>query len=82
VGSSTISLTEDGVFLDEALPRCRVIVARRAVPPPPQAVTVGKRVGDLVYELVMTTTEDDAFLVQDIVELYDGRGAGDRGIGR
>ncbi len=63
------------LWIDEVLPRCRVIVARRAAPPAPQAVTVGKRVGDMVYELFMTTTEDDAFLAQDIVELYHGRGA-------
>jgi len=55
------------LWIDEVLPRCRVIVARRAAPPAPQAVTVGKRVGDMVYELFMTTTEDDAFLAQDIV---------------
>jgi len=29
----------------------------------------------MVYELFFTTTQDDAFLVQDIVELSQGRGA-------
>jgi hypothetical protein len=65
---------EDGVFLEDGL-RCRGVIARRAAPPAPQTVTVGKRVGDMVYELFFTTTEDDAFLVQDIVDLSHGRGA-------
>jgi hypothetical protein len=65
---------EDGVFLEEGL-RSRGVIARRAAPPAPQTVTVGKRVGDMVYELFFTTTEDDAFLVQDIVDLYHGHGS-------
>jgi hypothetical protein len=62
------------LWLEEGL-RCRVVIARRAAPPAPQTVTVGKRVGDMVYELFLTTTDDDAFLVQDIVDLSHGRGA-------
>jgi len=82
--ASVMTLADSGVvyelfdggwlWLDESL-RSRVVIARRAAPPPPQTVTVGKRIGDMVYELFFTTTEDDAFLVQDIVELYHGRGA-------
>jgi len=82
--ASVMTLADSGIvyelfdggwhWLEDGL-RCRVVIARRAAPPPPQTVTVGKRVGDVVYELFFTTTEDDAFLVQDIVGLYYGRGA-------
>src|SRR5512135_1613612 len=83
--TSVITLADSGLvyelfdggwlWVEDAQLRCRVVIARRAAPPPPQTVTVGKRVGDVVYELFFTTTEDDAFLVQDIVDLSQGRGA-------
>jgi hypothetical protein len=44
-----------GIPLDESSPQVRVIVARHAAPPPGKKVTVGKRVGEWVYELFMTT---------------------------
>jgi hypothetical protein len=37
---------------------------------------VGKRVGDWVYELFITTLEAEGFLVEDVLDLYHGRGAG------
>src|SRR5712691_4185605 len=61
--------------LDEGLPRVRVIVARHAAPPPGKKVTVGKRVGEWVYELFITTLPVDGFLVEDALDLYHGRGA-------
>ena len=39
---------------------------------------MGKRVGEWVYELCMTTLDTDRFLVEDVLDLYHGRGA-DRG---
>jgi hypothetical protein len=68
-------------WLEDGL-RSGVVMARRAAPPPPQTVTVGKRVGDVVSELFFTTTEDDAFLVQDSVGLSHGRGAARGGVSR
>jgi hypothetical protein len=61
--------------LDEGLPKVRVIVARHAAPPAGKKVTVGKQVGEWVYELFMTTLPADGFLVEDALDLYHGRGA-------
>jgi hypothetical protein len=41
------------------------MVARHAAPPPGKKVTVGKRVGEWVYELFITTLPVDGFLVED-----------------
>ena len=61
--------------LGEGLPHVRVMVARHPAPPPGKSVTVGKRVGEWVYELFITTLDADGFLVEDILDLYHGRGA-------
>src|SRR5713226_5784226 len=61
--------------LDEGLPQARVIVARHPAPPPHKLVKVGKRVGEWVYELFITTLDADGFLAEDILDLYHGRGA-------
>jgi len=61
--------------LDEGLPQARVIVTRRRAPSPAKKVRVGKRVGEWVYELFITTLPADGFLVEDVVDLYHGRGA-------
>ena len=61
--------------LGEGLPHVRVIVARHPAPPPGKSVTVGKRVGEWVYELFITTLDADGFLVEDMLDLYHGRGA-------
>jgi len=42
-------------------------------------IAVGKRVGEWVYELFITTLPTDGFLVEDVLDLYHGRGAEDRG---
>lgn len=39
---------------------------------------MGKRVGEWVYELFITTLDIDRFLVEDVLELSHGRGAEDR----
>jgi len=36
---------------------------------------VGKRVGEWVYELFITMLDAEGFLVQDVLDLYHGRGA-------
>lgn len=53
----------------------RVIVARHAAPPPDRKVKEGKRIGEWVYELFITTLPVDGFLVEDALDLYHGRGA-------
>jgi hypothetical protein len=63
------------LHLDEGLPQVRVIVARHAAPPPDRKVKVGKRMGEWVYELFITTLPVDGFLVEDALDLYHGRGA-------
>jgi hypothetical protein len=58
--------------LDEGLPRVRVIVARHAAPPPGKKVTVGKRIGEWVYELFITTLPGEGLLVEDAPSLVSG----------
>ena len=41
-------------------------------------MTVGKRIGEWVYELFITTLDANSFLAEDVLDLYHGRGA-DRG---
>ena len=67
----------DGGWLDlgEGLSRVRVMVARHPAPPPEKHIPVGKRVGEWVYELFITTLGADGFLVEDVLDLYQGRGA-------
>lgn len=61
--------------LGEDLPEARVIVARHPVPLAKKAVTVGKCVDGWVYELFMCNLESERFLVEDVLDLYHGRGA-------
>jgi hypothetical protein len=71
-----LELFEGGwLELDEGLPRVRVIVARHPAPPPGKEVKVGKRVGEWVYELFITNLDAEGFLVEDVLDLYHGRGA-------
>ena len=71
-----VELFEGGwLELEEGLPAARVIVARHPAPPPDKPVRVGKRVGEWVYELFITTLDAEGFLVEDVVDLYHGRGA-------
>lgn len=61
--------------LDEELSPVRVMVARHPAPPVGQHIPVGKRVGEWVYELFITMLDADGFLVEDVLDLYQGRGA-------
>jgi hypothetical protein len=36
---------------------------------------VGKRIGEWVYEIFITTLPTEGFLVEDVLDLYHGRGA-------
>ena len=71
-----VELFEGGwLELGAGLPAARVIVARHAAPAAGKKVSVGKRIGDWVYELFITTLGADNFLVEDVLDLYHGRGA-------
>ena len=71
-----VELFEGGwLALGEGLPSVRVIVARHRAPAPDKPVRVGKLIGEWVYELFLTTLEAEWFLVEDVVDLYHGRGA-------
>src|SRR5437588_6221849 len=71
-----VELFEGGwLELGEDLSPVRVIVARHPAPPPGKNIPVGKRVGEWVYELFITTLDADRFLVEDVLDLYHGRGA-------
>jgi len=63
------------LVLGEALPPVRVIVTRSLASSPDATVKVGKRVGEWIYELFITTLDAEGFLVEDVVDLYHGRGA-------
>jgi hypothetical protein len=74
-----VELFEGGwVELGEGLSPVRVMVARHPAPPAGQEIPVGKRIAEWVYELFITTLGTDNFLVEDVLDLYHGRGA-DRG---
>jgi hypothetical protein len=49
--------------------------SRHRAPAAGKPVPVGKRVGEWVYELFMTTLDTDRFLVEDVLDLSNGRGA-------
>lgn len=71
-----VELFEGGwLVLAEELPPVRVIVTRYLAPSPDSTVKVGKRVGEWIYELFITTRDADGFLCEDVVNLYHGRGA-------
>jgi hypothetical protein len=80
VSSDEVVSVFDGGWLqlDEGLLQIRVVVARHRAPAPSKPITVGKRVGEWVYELFLTTLPIDGFLVEDVLDLYHGRGAEDR----
>jgi len=61
--------------LQEGLPPVRVIVTRHRAPELGKPVSVGKRIDEWVYELFITTLGTDRFLVEDVLDLYHGRGA-------
>ncbi len=71
-----VELFEGGwLELGAGLPAARVIVARHAASAAGKKVSVGKRIGDWVYELFITTLGSDNFLVGIVLDLYHGRGA-------
>jgi hypothetical protein len=71
-----VELFEGGwLVLAEELPSVRVIVTRYLASSPDSPVKVGKRVGEWIYELFVTTLDAESFLVEDVVDLYHGRGA-------
>jgi hypothetical protein len=61
--------------LSEELPQTRIIVARHHAPLSGKKVSVGKCIGEWVYEVFITTLSIDGFLVEDVLDLYHGRGA-------
>ena len=61
--------------LEEGLPHVRVLVARHPAPLADKDIAVGKRGGDWVYEVFLTTLPADGFLVEDVLDVYHGRGA-------
>ena len=67
----------DGGWLElgEGLSPVRVIVARHPAPPAGKDIPVGKRVGEWAYEVFVTMLGADGFLVEDVLDLYQGRGA-------
>ena len=67
----------DGGWLsmNEGMPHVRVIVTRHHAPSPGKRVSVGKCIGEWVYEVFITTLPTEGFLVEDVLDLYHGRGA-------
>jgi hypothetical protein len=75
--TATVMELFDGGWLPmgEGMPQARVIVARHQAPEPGKLVAVGKRIDEWVYELFITTLGTDGFLVEDVLDVYHGRGA-------
>lgn len=67
----------DGGWLSpsEGMPTIRVIVTRHRAPQPGKRMSVGKHIGEWVYEIFLTTLPLEGFLVEDVLDLYHGRGA-------
>ena len=61
--------------LNEGMPQVRVIVARHRAPGSGKKVSVGKCIGEWVYEIFITTLSTKGFLAEDVLDLYHGRGA-------
>jgi hypothetical protein len=55
--------------LHEGLSLVRVIVARHPAPPAGQKIPVGKRVGEWVYEALITMLDAHGFLGEDVLDL-------------
>ena len=47
--------------LDERIPQTRIIVARHRAPAPSKRVSVGKCIGEWVYEIFITTLPAEGF---------------------
>jgi hypothetical protein len=74
--NEAVELFDGGwLSLNEAMPQVRVIVARHRIPESGKKVSVGKCIGEWVYEVFITTLPTDGFLVEDVLNLYHGRGA-------
>ena len=71
-----VELFEGGwLSMKEGMPQVRIIVARHRVPESSKRVSVGKRISEWVYEIFITTLPTEGFLVEDVLDLYHGRGA-------
>jgi hypothetical protein len=55
--------------LNEAMPPVRVMVAGHRAPSSGKKVSVGKRIGEWVYEVFITPVPTDGFLVEDVLKL-------------
>jgi hypothetical protein len=77
VNSEEIVELFDGGWLqlDEGVPPTCIIVARHRAPTSGKWTSVGKCIGEWVYEIFITTLPIDGFLVEDVLDLYHGRGA-------
>jgi len=67
----------DGGWLSmkEEMPQVRIIVARHRALESSKRISVGKRIDEWIYEVFITTLPIDGFLVEDVLDLYHGRGA-------
>lgn len=50
-------------------------VNRHRAPSSGKRISVGKHIGEWVYEIFLTTLPLEGFLVEDVLDLYHGRGA-------
>jgi hypothetical protein len=62
------------MLLEDGTTPVRLLVTRRAWKRG-EPISVGKVVGDWVYEHFVTTLSPDGFLATDVLDLYQGRGA-------
>jgi hypothetical protein len=62
------------MLLEDGTTSVRLLLTRRAWKRG-ESISVGKVVGDWVYEQFVTTLPSDGFLATDVLDLYQGRGA-------
>lgn len=62
------------MLLEDGMTRVRLLLTRRAWKRG-DPISVGKVVGEWVYEQFVTTLPPDGFLATDVLDLYQGRGA-------
>jgi hypothetical protein len=76
VNSEEVELFDGGWLpLDEGGPQTRILVARHRAPEAGKRISVGKCIGEWVYEIFITMLPAEGFLVEDVFDLYHGRGA-------
>ncbi len=73
--NEAVELFDGGwLSINDGMPHVRVIVARHHAPSSGKRISVGKCIGEWIYELFITTLPVNGFLVEEVLDLYHGQG--------